>query len=89
MKEEYNRTMRTVLTPIALNLPLLFLKERRTYIAYTPALDLSASGSTPQKAKENFQTVLRLFIEELLEHGTLEEVLKERSFVLDDVQILH
>ena len=55
----------------------MFLKEGRTHIAYSPALDLSASGSTPQKAKENFLTVLRLFIEELIEHGTLREVLIE------------
>ena len=60
-------------TFFAINLPLVFLKERRTSIAYSPALDLSASGSTPQKAKENFQTTLRLFIEESIEHGTMME----------------
>lgn len=64
----------------ALNLPLVFLRERRTSIAYSPALDLSASGKTPQQAKENFQTVFRLFIEGLIEHGTLEEVLEEMGW---------
>lgn len=67
-------------TVFAINLPLVFLKERKTSIAFSPALDLSASGKTPQQAKENFQVVLRLFIEELIERGTLEEVLKEMGW---------
>ena len=65
---------------VALSLPVLFLKERRTYIAYTPALDLSASGSTPALAQKNFGVTLRLFLEELLSHGTLDRVLRDMGW---------
>jgi len=66
-----------LLQQVAVSLPVLFLKEKRAFIAYTPALDLSASGSTTAKAQENFKTTLHLFLEELMAAGTLERVLKE------------
>ena len=62
---------------LALKVPVFFLKEKKMFIAYTPALDLSASGSSTAGAKRNFEISLRLFIEELVEHGTLDEALKE------------
>ena len=65
---------------VALSLPVLFLKEKRIFIAYTPALDLSASGNTTARAKKNFEMTLRLFLEELIETGTLEQVLKEQGW---------
>jgi hypothetical protein len=64
----------------ALSLPVLLLKEKRTFVAYTPALDLSASGSTAQKAKQNFATTLRLFLEELTEAGTTEQVFRDMGW---------
>lgn len=65
---------------MALSLPVLFLKEKRTFVAYTPALDLSASGSTIAKAKRNFEVTLRLFLEELAEAGTVEQVLRDMGW---------
>jgi predicted RNA binding protein YcfA (HicA-like mRNA interferase family) len=65
---------------VAISLPVFFLREKRTTIAYTPALDLSASGSTAARAKKNFETALRLFLEELVERGTLDEVLREQGW---------
>lgn len=65
---------------LALSLPVLFLKERKTFIAYTPALDLSASGSTQPSAQKNFDLTLKLFVEELVEAGTLERVLKDSGW---------
>jgi hypothetical protein len=59
---------------MATSLPVLFLKEKRTFIAYTPALDFSASGTTAERAKRNFQRTLRLFLEEVTAAGTLEQV---------------
>lgn len=73
MTEKMTRT-------VGIRLPVLMLKERRTYIAYTPALDFSASGSTAAKAKTNFTIALRLFLEELLERGTLPQVLKDMGW---------
>ncbi|MBU1147118.1 MAG: hypothetical protein KKD11_02100 [Candidatus Omnitrophica bacterium] len=50
-------------------------KENGSYIAYTPALDLSTCGNTFEKAKKRFEEIVPLFIEELEKEGTLEEVL--------------
>jgi hypothetical protein len=65
---------------LALSIPVFFLKEKRAYIAYTPALDLSASGSSIPRARKNFDVVLRLFMEELLKHGTFGRVLEEMGW---------
>ena len=68
------------LQQMAVSLPVLFLKEKRTYIAYTPALDFSASGTTIERAKKNFETALLLFLEELIKAGTFENVLREMGW---------
>jgi predicted RNase H-like HicB family nuclease len=62
---------------LKVNLPVSVLKEGKKFIAYTPALDVSASGSTYEEAKKRFNEVVSIFFEEVYEEGTLEEVLKE------------
>jgi len=57
------------------SLPVSILKEGKYFVAYTPALDLSTSGKTFAEVKERFSEVVQIFFEELLEKGTLEEVL--------------
>lgn len=57
------------------SLPVSVLKEGRYFVAYSPALDLSTSGKTFEEAKRRFGEVVQIFFEELLEKGTLEEVL--------------
>jgi hypothetical protein len=64
-------------SPTGFPTPVFFLKKKKTFIAYTPALDVSESGTSPANGKKNFETTLCLFLEELLEHSPLEEVLKE------------
>lgn len=63
--------------PLALqvNLPVSFLREGKYFIAYTPALDLSTSGKTFAEAKKRFEEAVEIFFEELVEKGTLNEVL--------------
>ena len=56
-------------------LPVSILKEGESFIAYTPALDLSTSGNTFEDAQKNFNEAVNIFFEELIEMGTLEEVL--------------
>ena len=58
------------------NLPVTILQESDKYIAYTPALDLSTFGSTSEEARSRFEELLDIFFEELVEMGTLEEVLQ-------------
>ena len=57
-----------------ITLPLTFLKEDKQFIAYSPALDLSACGKTLEEARRRFGEAALLFIEELHKRGTLEEV---------------
>ena len=69
--------MAPVIRTIITRIPVIFLKDRRVFIAYSPAFDLSAHGTTPDRAKKNFETALRLFLDELFECGTLSQVLRE------------
>ncbi len=62
------------------NLPVIFMKEGKVFIAYTPALDLSAHGRSIDEAKKNFSEVLSLFLEELVEHDTLGRVLENMGW---------
>jgi len=58
-------------------LPVSFLREGKKYVAYTPALDLSTSGRTYEEAKRRFREIVSIFFEELIEKGTLDEVLRD------------
>lgn len=57
-------------------LPVSILKEGDSFIAYTPALDLSTSGDTFEDAQKNFDEAVNIFFEELIEMGTTNEVLE-------------
>ena len=62
---------------IDFQLPVSFLKEDKRFIAYTLVLDLSTSGKTYEEARKRFEEVARLFFEETLRKGTLDEALQE------------
>ena len=57
------------------NLPVSFLREADQFVAYTPALDLSTSGTTLEEAKKNFTEAVGIFFDEIVEMGTFEDVL--------------
>ncbi len=57
------------------NIPVSFFKEGDAYIAYCPILDLSTSAATYEKVKERFSQVVEVFFEELVDMGTLDDVL--------------
>jgi predicted RNase H-like HicB family nuclease len=59
------------------SVPVIFLKEDDTFVAYTPALDLSTCGDTFEDAQTMFAEAVTIFLKELLKMGTLEEVLLE------------
>ena len=58
-------------------LSFAILKEGNRYIAFSPALDLSTSGSTEKDARKRFVEAAQLFFEETAEAGTLEQALQE------------
>ncbi len=58
-------------------LPVSIMKEGKQFIAYTPALDLSTSGKSYEEANKRFGEIVRIFLEELVKNGSLEEVLSD------------
>jgi len=62
-------------TSFKIGLPITIFKEGKSYVAYSPTLDLSTSASTYEKAQSRFLDVTKLFLEELVEMGTLDTVL--------------
>ena len=56
-------------------------RERNTYVAYAPELDISSCGLTRNKAEKNLMEAVRLFLEEAENMGTLEQILEESGFV--------
>jgi predicted RNase H-like HicB family nuclease len=57
-------------------LPLCLMREKNSFIAFAPALDLSTCGRTLEEAKKNFAEALDIFFEECLKMGTWNKVLK-------------
>jgi predicted RNase H-like HicB family nuclease len=55
-------------------------KEGRTYIAYSPELDLSSCAGSEKKALSNLVEAAQLFFEEAEKLGTLEQLLEEAGY---------
>ena len=62
---------------IEANIPVLFFEEGDKMIAYSPALDISSCGDTEEQARTRFVEAVSVFLKELQEMGTLNEVLEE------------
>lgn len=60
-----------------LSLPVSILREGDSFVAYSPALDLSTVGKTFEQAKARFEEAVQIFFEEISEKGTLDIVLNE------------
>ncbi|HEY4501452.1 MAG TPA: hypothetical protein VJJ20_00060 [Candidatus Paceibacterota bacterium] len=61
----------------SLTLPVIITKQGKRFVAYTPVLDLSTVGKSEKDVQKKFAEAARLFIEELVEAGTVDEVLSE------------
>ncbi|OGY27171.1 MAG: hypothetical protein A2Z42_01980 [Candidatus Woykebacteria bacterium RBG_19FT_COMBO_43_10] len=59
------------------SLPVFIIKEQNYFVAYTPALDFAATGDSVESAKKSFSEAVNIFLDEIEEKGTLEEVLQE------------
>jgi predicted RNase H-like HicB family nuclease len=51
-------------------------KERDTFVAYVPALDLSSWGATDEEARRNIRDAVRGFLASSADMGTLDELLR-------------
>jgi len=62
---------------LEVNIPVIVLRENSSFIAYSPALELSTAGKTLLQAKKRFSEAVDIFFEELVKNGTLDEALAE------------
>lgn len=62
---------------LSFSLPVMITKQNKRFVAYTPALDISTSGTTEKKAKARFIELANIFLEEIMEAGTANDVLSE------------
>ncbi len=65
------------MTNFAVSLPVIILKEGTKFVAHTPVLDISTSADTFEKVQKRFEEVVQIFLEELQEKGTMDEVLSD------------
>ena len=64
-----------------LSVEVFFIKEADTFVAHCPSLNLTTQGSTYEDADKAFEEALQIFIDEVMEMGTLEDVLQECGWV--------
>lgn len=58
-------------------LPVTITKQGKRFVAYSPVLDISTSGKSVKDAQKKFGELVNIFIEEIVEAGTLHNVLAE------------
>jgi len=62
-------------------LPVSILREGDSFVAYSPALDISTAGKTYTEVQTRFKELVEIFFEELKEMGTLNETLENLGWV--------
>jgi len=60
---------------VSVELPVTFIEEGGSVVAYTPALDLSTAGKDLEEAKKMFSEAVKIFFDDLIENNTVDEVL--------------
>jgi predicted RNase H-like HicB family nuclease len=58
-------------------------KERASYVAYVPALDVSRCGASGDEARRNIRDAVRGFLASTADLGTLDEILQEAGYERD------
>ena len=58
--------------------------ESDVYVGLCPELNVSSFGKTVEEARKSLQEAVEAFIEECEAMGTLEEVMEESGFVMED-----
>jgi predicted RNase H-like HicB family nuclease len=58
--------------------------ENTVYVSYCPQLDVSSCGDTVEDARKMLREAVRLFLEVAEEKGTLQDILKESGYHLEN-----
>ncbi len=70
---------------LSITVDILIVKEENYFIAYCPALELSAYADTEEKARKSFEEELEIFLRETRERGTFERYLLQNGWKLQRV----
>ncbi len=62
----------------------IIFKEGHTYVSYCPELDVSSCGNNIDEARNNLKMAVDLFIEEAKNMGTLEDILNEAGYEMNE-----
>ncbi len=70
---------------VSITVDILIVKEENYYIAYCPALQLSAYADSEEKARTSFEVELSIFLEETRKRGTFEKYLLQNGWRLQQI----
>ena len=59
-------------------------REGKTFIAHALPLDVSSAGDSPERARAALREAVDLFVATARDHGTLQEVLEECGYSLEN-----
>ncbi len=71
---------------ISVSLPVQFIKDGKSFVAYCPALDISTQGDTFEEAQKMFDELARTYIDELIKMGTLDQVLLSSGWIKESAR---
>ncbi len=84
MKKRLN-TIRKYKNKFHFDLDVIVYEKDKYYISYCPALDLSSFGVSKKDALDSFNEAFDLFMDDILNKGTLDEVLKSLGWTVLNV----
>ena len=68
----------------SISVSVFLFREGDAFIAYCPSLDLSGYDVTEDNAKRDFEFVLKAWLKEQLENGTLKRDLERHGWKVED-----
>jgi hypothetical protein len=60
-----------------LKLAVNFIKEGKSVVAYSPALDISTAGKDKKETQKNFEEMVSIFFKDIIERNTIKDVLSD------------
>ena len=60
-----------------LKLAVNFIKESKSVVAYSPALDISTAGKDKKEARKNFEELVSIFFSDIVERNVVGNVLSD------------
>ncbi len=60
---------------LLMDIPVTILREGNRFVAYSPVFDISTSGKTYKEVVKRFDELSSIYLEELVEAGTLHKTL--------------